>query len=55
MGTIGRSVSKIGKRDLVVIWREKTYIVFYQSKIVANPSESLTLPRPFIFLLRLCA
>ena len=43
------------KRDLVVISREKRCIVFYQCWIVANPSESLTLPQPFIFLLRLCA
>ncbi len=42
-------------RDLAVIVRELDYILFQQSQILALSSESLTLPRPFIFLLRLCA
>ena len=42
-------------RDLAVIVRELDYILFQQSQILALSFESLTLPRPFIFLLRLCA
>jgi hypothetical protein len=51
-GTIsGRALN----RDLAVIVREMVRILFQQSQILALSSESLTLPRPFIFLLRLCA
>ena len=42
-------------RDLVVIVREMVCILFQQRQILVLSSESLTLPRPFIFLLRLCA
>lgn len=42
-------------RDLAVIVREMVCILFQQRQILALSSESLTLPRPFIFLLRLCA
>jgi hypothetical protein len=42
-------------RDLVVIVREMVRILFQQRQILALSFESLTLPRPFIFLLRLCA
>ena len=42
-------------RDLVVIVREMVCILFQQWRIVALLCESLTLPPPFIFLLRLCA
>jgi len=42
-------------RDLAVIVQEITYIILQQRQILALSSESLTLPRPFIFLLRLCA
>jgi len=42
-------------RDLAVIVREMVYIILQQRQILALSSESLTLPRPFIFLLRLCA
>lgn len=41
--------------DLVVIVQENNSILFQRLPIVALSSESLTLPRPFIFLLRLCA
>lgn len=51
-GTIsGRALN----RDFVVIVREMVRILFQQRQILALSSESLTLPRPFIFLLRLCA
>jgi hypothetical protein len=51
-GTIsGRALN----RDLAVIVRELVCILFQQCQILALSSESLTLPRPFIFLLRLCA
>ena len=42
-------------RDLVVIVRELACILFQQCQILALSFESLTLPPPFIFLLRLCA
>ena len=42
-------------RDLAVIVREMVYIILQQRQILALSSESLTLPRPFIFLLRPCA
>jgi hypothetical protein len=42
-------------RDLVVIVRGLDRILFQQWQIVALLCESLTLPRPFISLLRLCA
>jgi hypothetical protein len=51
-GTIsGRALN----RDLAVIVRGIVSILFQQRQILALSSESLTLPRPFIFLLRLCA
>ena len=52
MGTI---IGGVGNRDLAVIVREMVCIIFQQRQILALSSESLTLPRPFIFLLRLCA
>ncbi|VEF13662.1 Uncharacterised protein [Pseudomonas fluorescens] len=51
-GTISRRALN---RDLAVIVREIVSILFQQRQILALSSESLTLPRPFIFLLRLCA
>ena len=42
-------------RDLADIVRGIVSILFKQRQILALSSESLTLPRPFIFLLRLCA
>jgi hypothetical protein len=58
-GVPARSVGAISSgalaRDLVVIVREMVCILLQRWQIVALLCESLTLPRPFIFLLRLCA
>lgn len=55
-GCVSTGVGRcLQNRDLVVIVREMTSILFQQRQILALSSESLTLPRPFIFLLRLCA
>ena len=55
-GCVSTGVGRcLRNRDLAVIVREMVCILFQQSQILALSSESLTLPRPFIFLLRLCA
>ncbi len=51
----GNDQGRALNRDLAVIVRELVCILFQQRQILALSFESLTLPRPFIFLLRLCA
>jgi len=51
----GNDQGRALNRDLAVIVRELVCILFQKSQILALSSESLTLPRPFIILLRLCA
>ncbi len=53
--SVGTIKNKNDYRDLAVIVQEIAYIILQQRQILALSSESLTLPRPFIFLLRLCA
>ncbi|RON68099.1 hypothetical protein BK671_14260 [Pseudomonas fluorescens] len=55
-GFVSTGVGRLAKnRDLAVIFREMVNILFQQRQIVVLSPESLTLRRPFIFLLRLCA
>jgi hypothetical protein len=52
---LGNDQGETLNRDLAVIVRGIVSILFQQRQILVLSSESLTLPRPFIFLLRLCA